>query len=289
MVGAGPQPPAFGGIFDCEMYGFLLRPKWIGFHLLVVGAIVAMINLGFWQLRRLDERQAFNAVVEARYDAEPQSLDIVSPSNQPYGEMLEWRPVAATGVYLPDETILVVNRSQNGRAGQNVVVPLRLDDGRILLVNRGFVPLAEPGLPPVPDVDVDVTGRLRPTQERRLGQLSDPSEGELFEVQRVDIDRLASQLPGEVVPMYIDLIESRPSETGPFPEPVIAPDLSEGNHLSYAVQWFIFSVAVAVGWALAVRRSLTTRRRRAARAARDSAAEQAGDEPAVGMREPAPH
>ena len=44
------------------MYRFLLRPKWIGFHLLVVAAIVTMVNLGFWQLRRLDERQAFNAV-----------------------------------------------------------------------------------------------------------------------------------------------------------------------------------------------------------------------------------
>ena len=93
----------------------------------------------------------------------------------------------------------------------------------------------------MPAVDVTVTGRLRPSQQRRLGQLSDPAEGDLAEVQRVDIERLAPQLPGEVVPMYIDLIESDPAEPQPFPEPVIAPELGEGNHLSYAVQWFIFS------------------------------------------------
>jgi len=85
--------------------------------------------------------------------------------------------------------------------------------------------------------------------------LSDPTEGELEEVQRLDLDRLAPQFDGELVPMYIDLVESSPPEPDGVPEPVIAPDLSEGNHLSYAVQWFIFSIAVAVGWVLAVRHS----------------------------------
>ncbi len=275
----------FGDTVDGEMYRFLLRPRWIGFHLLVVGAIIAMINLGFWQLRRLDERRDFNAVVEARYDAPPVPLDGLLTAGVDEDDV-EWRPVEASGTYLPDETILVVNRSQNGRAGQNVVVPLRLDDGRILLVNRGFVPLAEPTIPAVPADEVDVTGRLRPAEQRRLGQLSDPADGELFEVQRVDIERLAPQLPGDVVPMYVDLIASSPAERGPFPEPVLAPDLSEGSHLSYAVQWFIFAVAVAAGWVLAVRRSVAMRRRRAARA---SAAEQTADQPPVGAREPATH
>jgi cytochrome oxidase assembly protein ShyY1 len=63
--------------------------------------------------------------------------------------------------------------------------------------------------------------------------------------------------------MYVDLIASAPPEVTDLPEPVATPDLSEGNHLSYAVQWFIFSIAVAVGWVLAVRRSIGTRRREA--------------------------
>ena len=241
------------------MYRFLLRPKWIAFHLLVVVGIVTMVDLGFWQLRRLDERQAFNAVVEDRYDATPVPLDeLLTPDTDP--DDIAWRPVTASGSYLPDDGVLIVNRSQNGRAGVNTVVPLRLDDGRILFVNRGFVPLTF-DLPPVPAIDVRVTGRLRPSQERGFGQLSDPADGVLREAQRLDIERLAPQLDGEVVPMYIDLIESVPPETGDIPEPVIAPDLSEGNHLSYAAQWFIFSIAVGVGWVLAVRRSMSTRRR----------------------------
>ncbi len=241
------------------MYRFLLRPKWLAFHLLVVAGMIAMVNFGFWQLRRLDERQAFNARIEERYNAPPLPIDALLESGVDPDDVA-WRPATASGTYLVDEAILVVNRSQNGRAGVNTVVPLLLDDGRVLLVNRGFVPQTFE-VPPVPGIDVEVTGRLRPSQERRLGQLSDPAEGVLQEVQRLDLDRLATQFDEPVLPMYIDLIESVPAEPDRVPEPVIAPDLSEGNHLSYAAQWFIFSIALGAGWVLAMRHSANNRRR----------------------------
>jgi cytochrome oxidase assembly protein ShyY1 len=56
--------------------------------------------------------------------------------------------------------------------------------------------------------------------------------------------------------MYVELNHSEPPESGAFPEPIAEPELGEGPHLSYAVQWFLFSALVAVGWLLAVRRSL---------------------------------
>jgi cytochrome oxidase assembly protein ShyY1 len=238
-------------------YGFLLRPRWIAFHLLVIAAIVAMINLGFWQLRRLDERREFNDQVATRIDLPPEPLDeVVVAGTDP--EAVEWRSVEAEGTYLPDEQFVVVNRSQGGLAGELVVTPLELADGRILLVERGFVPL-DTEAAPAPTGEVEIVGRLRPSQERRRGQLSDPAEGDLTEVQRVDIDRLADQLPGSVAPMYVELVSSTPAETPPFPAPIELPELSEGPHLSYAVQWFIFSLCVAVGWVLAVRHSIRSR------------------------------
>ncbi len=244
------------------MYRFLVRPKWIGFHLLIVVGIVTMINLGLWQLRRLEQRQAFNANVEARYDAEPLPINTALGSvDDP--KTVEWQPVNASGAYLPDEQLRIVNRSQNGRAGDNIVTPLLLDDGRILLVNRGFVPLDDE-VPDAPSGPVDVTGRLHPSQERRGVQLSDPAEGDLTEAQRIDIPRLAPQLPGDVVPVYIDLISSSPAEGPGAPAPVAAPELGEGNHLSYAVQWLIFTICVAVGWVLAVKRSIRTHRQQLA-------------------------
>ena len=253
------------------MYRFLLSPKWLAFHLLVVLGIVTMVNLGFWQLRRLDERQERNTAVASRVDLPPAPLDDVLVAGADPQD-LRWRPVTASGRYLPDEQLVVVNRSQHGLAGEIVVTPLQLDDGRILLVSRGFVPLGQP-VAAAPAGDVVVTGRLQPSQERSTGGLSDAPTGDLTEAQRVDIDRLSAQLPGEVVPMYVELTASQPAEPSPYPEPLTLPELTDGPHLSYAVQWFIFAVAVAVGWVLAVRKSISTRQAAARRAAAGAAPE----------------
>jgi cytochrome oxidase assembly protein ShyY1 len=248
------------------MYRFLVTPKWLGFHLLVVAGVVIMINLGFWQLDRLEIRREFNATVVARADLPAQALTDLLPAGASTSDSalaeLEWRQATAQGEYLPEYQVLIINRSQNGRAGANVVTPLRLANGHLLLVNRGFVPL---GIAPplAPAGEATVRGLLRLSQERRTGQLSDPAEGVLTELQRLNIDRIASQTPGTVQAMYLQLLESNPSEPQGLPEPVIRPDLSEGSHLSYAVQWMIFAAAVAVGWVLAVRRSVQLRQRSA--------------------------
>lgn len=226
-----------------------------------------MINLGLWQLRRLDERRAFNATVEARYDAPPVPLGSLLPDGDAPEDLvgIEWRPVTARGVFDPAGEIKIVNRSQHGVAGSFSVTPLELDDGRVLLVNRGFVPLAMDPSPPAPTTPVSVLGRLRLSQPRRFGGLSDPATGPLDVAQRVDIDRLREQQDGPVVPMYLELAESTPATAiDGVPDPVLPPDLSEGSHLSYAVQWFLFSIAVAVGWVLAVRHSIAARRDRLA-------------------------
>jgi cytochrome oxidase assembly protein ShyY1 len=246
------------------MYRFLLSPKWLGFHLVVVAGILVMVNLAFWQLDRLDARRDFNSVVLDRADLPSNDIDQLLLGDDKVGdprlEEIEWRQATTTGEYLPGLQFTVINRSQNGRAGANVVTPLQLADGRILLVNRGFVPLGF-GFPDAPSGPVDVRGLLRVSQQRRTGQLSDPLEGVLTELQRLDIDRIATQTPGVVLPMYLQLLISNPPETPGFPEPVIRPDLSEGSHLSYAVQWLIFATAVAAGWVLAIRRSVQQRKK----------------------------
>lgn len=242
------------------MYRFLLRPRWIAFHVLVIVAIVVMVNLGLWQRNRLHERQEFNAAVRERSALAIEDVGVlVTGSTNPAA--VEWRAVRAVGEYLADEQIVIVNRSQSGTAGFEVVTPLTMADGSLLLVDRGFVPLDEP-VPAPPAGVVIVEGRLRASQQRTLGQLSDPADGDLTEMHRIDIDRIAEQLPRTVAPVYLDLRTSRPDQGTP-PYPVADPELSEGPHLSYMVQWFIFSICVAVGWVLAVRHSLTKRRKAA--------------------------
>src|SRR6478752_4399851 len=176
------------------MYRFLLRPKWLLFHLGVLLLVFTMINLALWQLRRLDQKRDFNAQVSSHQDATPRPVEDVLPVGfEGDPKDLQWYPVTATGTYRADEQVLVVNVSQDGAAGVDAVVPLQLDDGRLLVVNRGFV-ASGVDVPAPPSGKVDVLGRLRGSQRRATGQLTDPAEGDLAEMQRVDLNRLQMQL-----------------------------------------------------------------------------------------------
>ncbi len=237
-------------------YQFLISPKWIAFHVLVAVLVVAMINLAFWQLRRLDERRQFNAKVRENANQPIVPFDDLRGAfTQP--STVEWRRVRVTGTFLPGHQFLVVNRSQNGETGRNVVDALQLADGTLLLLNRGFVSNID-SPPAPPQGTIDVIGRLRVSERRATGQTADESVGVLTEIRRIDIGVLAKQFDAPVLPVYVERLDSSPPDAASL-EPIVAPTLDEGPHLSYTVQWFIFSACVVVGWVLNVRRSLAVR------------------------------
>jgi cytochrome oxidase assembly protein ShyY1 len=90
--------------------------------------------------------------------------------------------------------------------------------------------------------------------------LTDPATGPLTEAQRIDIDRLAPQIGGDVVGVYVDVLDSDPADA-PELSRIAEPELTLGPHLSYAVQWFVFSAFAVVAWFFIVRRSLARARR----------------------------
>jgi len=240
---------------------FLLRPKWIAFHLLVFAAVAAMIALAFWQLRRLDERRAFNALVTQQIEQSPTPLEQLLAEAGDDPRSIEWRQTVVSGTFLADQVIWF-NRSQDGVAGDNVLSALVTDNAGTVVINRGFIALGAE-LPSAPVGEVQILARVRFPPERQRGELTDAIDRSepLTEVRRIDLSQLAAQLPGSVAPVYLDVIDSIPSRRSTDPIPVPAPTLDEGPHLSYAVQWTIFAVCVAIGWVLAIRRSLTSRRR----------------------------
>ena len=227
----------------------------IAFHVLCAAAVVAMVNLSLWQFDRLDQRQEFNSRVERRATEEVvdvTALDLSTPADS------EWQRVGAVGTYKPADEVLILNRSQGGRAGLNVVTPLELENGSILLVVRGFLPL-ELDVPRPPEGSVKVIGTARLSDARRSTDLS-TSDGEVREFFRLDIDRIAEQIDGTVLPLALYAEASEPAEN-PLLQPAARPTLSEGSHLSYAVQWIIFAAAVVVGWILASRRTIKNQSR----------------------------
>lgn len=234
------------------MYRFLLKPKWIVLTALSLVGIVVMVNLGLWQLRRHHERQDFVAEVRARTEAEVvpyEDLRGGTPAD------IEWRRVEVTGTYVPGKDFEIVNVSQDGVGGHDAVGALQLSDGTVLLVNRGFAAGTTP-LPPAPAGEVTVVGRVRRTQTARVGQASDDGSQQLTQIRRMDLDALAQQFDAQVAPVYLDLLESTPAEPPALVE-IAFPDLDGGPpHLSYTIQWFIFSAAVLAGWVLAVRNAV---------------------------------
>ena len=118
------------------MYRFLLTPRWLVAHVIVLAVAATCVSLGLWQLRRLDERREFNASVEAGLAAEPAPLADVLGEPAP---SLAYRRVIAQGRYLADEEVLLSVRSRNGAPSHHVLTPLDTGEGGIV-VDRGWVP-----------------------------------------------------------------------------------------------------------------------------------------------------
>jgi len=143
--------------------------------------------------------------------------------------------------------------SSSGVTTLKPATPLELDNGDVIAVARGFLPL-EATPPPAPSGRVRVVGIVRESEKRRSGQARE-ADGELREMFTLDLDRLQQQIDASLLPVWLAVDASDPADDPAF-SPIAPPELSEGPHLSYAIQWIIFSVCVVVGWVIAVRRSI---------------------------------
>lgn len=223
-----------------------MSPRWIAGHLLAVTGVVVFVSLGFWQLRRLEEKRSFNASVEA---------GLAAPI-APIGELPDgatYRRVRAEGTYDPAFEALVL-RARRGVSGYHVLTPLVLEDGEAVLVDRGWVPIQyesprDPGFA-APLGTVSMIGMLWPAQEGSgvPGEFPDV-------VRRIDPEVQAAFTPYPLRPEYLVLATQEPDEGG-LPIAVEPPTLPEGPHLGYAVQWFLFAAVVVVGYPILLRKSV---------------------------------
>lgn len=229
----------------------LFTPRWILIHIAIGALSVLMIFLGVWQLNRLDDRRARNSVIEANTE-----LDI-APATQELGSSIdEWRRVSLKGRYISTSEISVINRSQDGVAGDNVAVAFETDSNGVFLVNRGFLPLTV-GSSSLPQETLSLVGFIRLNQTRgTLGAVDSSSKG-TTEFQRFDLERIKNSLDVDInTSYYVQLIQESPSPNSEWPAPVSLPVIDEGPHFSYAMQWFFFSFVALAGWAVVVTRKI---------------------------------
>ena len=221
------------------------RPKWLPTVAAFVVAALCIVA-GNWQHRRMLEKEALQASITRAAAAAPVAL----PAGVDDWNAWRFHRVTATGEYDAAHQILIDNKVHNGVVGFDVVTPLRMRDGRAVLVDRGFVPvgrsratLPRPA-PPTGIVTVDGRIDVPPARYFELGDGSAPS-GPLWE--HLDPARYAKATGIGVLPIVVDATHAGGGEglVQDFP----LPDTGIDRHLSYMVQWYTFA-AMAIGlWA----------------------------------------
>jgi len=202
----------------------------------VVAAAVC-VRLGLWQLSRLHQRRARNAAVRAAL-AKP----AVELSGRVQPESLINRRVHARGVYDYAHEQFWRPRTLDDMPGVDLVTPLKLADGSAVLVDRGFAQSPDAyhvnqALYREPDT-ADVVGIA----------LSAPrSRGD------VDPRLLADSLPYRLLPFVVQELQSAELPIG-APHRLPPPELSDGPHLSYTIQWFSFAIVILAGTATLLRK-----------------------------------
>lgn len=235
------------------MSRFLLRPRWIVGHVLLLVTVFAFVNLGLWQLRRLDERRQHNALVEERTATAPLSLQSLVGDSGDVPQDLEYRRVTVDGRY-GDEQLLTAPRSVDGRPVQQVLTVLQRDGLPAVLIDRGMIPFNRDTVraPTPPGGRVQVRGVIRAPELGDIGQAT--------QVAHIIPRQIADRLGVGLEDAYVQLRSQAPALAAGAPQPTPLPELTEGNHLSYAMQWFSFALIALIGYPLLVRRSMSGRR-----------------------------
>lgn len=218
--------------------------RWLGYVAVAIVFAVACAFLSQWQFSRNDERAEQLALIEANYDAPAVAYAEVVPAGAGLDPQDEWRPVVLEGSYRADDQVLVRNRAHGGTSAFEVLVPFESVDGRVLLIDRGWVPPGadqpEPDVvPPAPADEISVTVRLRADEPVPSSGRSAPDG----QVPTINTGLVAEQTGVTMIDdgLYGVMVSESPApETRP--NALASPSEDPGPHLSYAIQWILFAV-----------------------------------------------
>jgi len=214
---------------------------------LVCAAVTA--RLGFWQLDRGAQKTALQAAIDARATLAPLAeADLATDAARAAAQ--HHRPVRLSGHWSASHTVFLDNRQMGGRPGFYVVTPLKLADGRAVLVQRGWAPRdlrdrARVPAPLTPAAPVVVTGRLAPAPGR-LYEFDSPSADAAGPIrQNLDLAAFARETGLVLLPSSVLQTEPAVPQDGLLRD-WPAPSLGVAKHHGYAFQWFGLSALVVL-------------------------------------------
>jgi cytochrome oxidase assembly protein ShyY1 len=231
--------------------------RWALLTAFVLAFGTACAFLGNWQLDRLHSRRERNVSTVHNEQQPVRSWDEVF--TRPITDADQWQRVSATGTFDAGHQYVLRYRSTGDTDGYEVVTPLRTAGGTVL-VDRGIVSVTNGAqiptvAPPPPAGVVTVVGHVRRDEEgKRSARV--PVAGSM---RLIDSSAIAATLPYPVVDGYIGLLTVDPPQDGGF-KPIALPEISDGPHFWYAVQWFMFAGIGLAGIVVFIRGDLRERR-----------------------------
>ncbi|MDE2230099.1 MAG: SURF1 family protein [Alphaproteobacteria bacterium] len=219
---------------------------------------VLLIGLGTWQVQRLHWKEGLIAARQASFQLPPAP----PPPSLAAAQRLEYHAVRAAGRFLNDREMPVAAIAADGAAGYDIVTPFALDNGKVLLVDRGFVPTAlkAPDTRRAGEIQgpTTVTGPLRLDLGRPSWFTPDnqPARNEWY---FIDVGAMAVTVAPhvDVLPYYIDA-DATPNPGGWPKGGQTAIDLPN-HHLSYAITWYALAAGLVQIYAIFIRRQLKER------------------------------
>ena len=245
-------PSRWGGTVS-----LLFSRRWWWSTVLVLLAILVMIRLGFWQLERGARRKAHNEYVSIQLDADPLPLGSLDMRGLDF-EHLAFRAVTVRGKYDHTQQVILLGQMFRGQPGVNLITPLVLPaSDQAVLVNRGWIPydatapsnlsqFDEPGLHLV-------SGRIRLSRPGKINA-SAPQSVRL-EWYRMDIEAMQAQTTYNLLPVYLQQQPEAYVGNEFLQRVPLDIELSDGPHLGYAIQWFLFVPLLGGGYLHFLRKS----------------------------------
>ena len=212
--------------------------------LAALAGIAVCVAAGNWQRDRMEQKQALRAQLDAANAAPAVAL----PRDADWTAW-RYRTVVATGTFDGKRQFLLDNKVRGGRAGYEVVAPLVLDDGRVVLGNRGWVAAgatrAELPAAPPPAGTVRVQGRLNIPPSGYLELARDAAPGAVW--QNLDPARFAQATGVAVLPAVVEqTVDAGAGDALAREWP--APDFGGEKHRIYMLQWYAFAATAAALW-----------------------------------------
>jgi len=218
--------------------------RWIRWIAVACVFAVACGFLANWQLNRRVQVVKVIQRLDRNYTHSLVPLEKLVPTTSGFALRYEYRPVLIRGKYLSRDALLLRNQINDGNPGFNQLVPFQLDSGKIIVVNRGWISTGQnhdlpDSIPPIVGGQIRLVGRLIHAQQRDA-RTAPKGQAMSIHPETLNLEwRFASDQLYRGA--YLRLAAEAPASSS---LPVLAsrPDISEGNHLSYAFQWVLFAL-----------------------------------------------